>query len=401
MSTWETISAYELEQIGALRVEDGNHGEYRPRPAEFVSEGVAFIRAADINNGSVDFAGAGKINEVARERIRKGVGQPRDVLLSHKGTVGKVALAPDDSPDYVCSPQTTLWRSLDDGRIDHRYLRFSLESPNFIAQLETRKGQSDMAPYVSLTEQRRLSLVLPPIGEQRAIAEVLGALGDKIAANAKLNQATAQLSVALVAERTPCVPLSGIVHHIRTSLAPDRFGDAPLAHFSFPAFDAGQVPETTSPDAIKSSKFLIEQPCVLVSKLNPRFPRIWNVSAVPSELALASTEFLVLEGVSTSSSVLHAILSHPTFSASLKSMVAGTSGSHQRVRPDELLSTLVIDPREIGKDTQRLLTDLGALAADTRRESAMLANLRDALLPQLMSGNIRVKDVEMAVGEVL
>ena len=42
-----------------------------------------------------------------------------------------------------------------------------------------------MAPYINLADIRVASITLPPLVEQRAIAEVLGALDDKIAANAR------------------------------------------------------------------------------------------------------------------------------------------------------------------------------------------------------------------------
>src|SRR5699024_2246403 len=47
-------------------------------------------------------------------------------------------------------------------------------------------GQSDMAPYVSLTDQRSMTVRYPHAEEQRAIADVLGAIDDKIEANRKL-----------------------------------------------------------------------------------------------------------------------------------------------------------------------------------------------------------------------
>src|SRR5436309_4231707 len=103
---WYTATVAELQREGILLVEDGNHGEYRPRPDEFVDRGVAFIRAADMNGGRVLFESSAKINDCARQRITKGIGAPGDVLLSHKGTVGKVTLVPDDAPSFVCSPQT-------------------------------------------------------------------------------------------------------------------------------------------------------------------------------------------------------------------------------------------------------------------------------------------------------
>jgi type I restriction enzyme S subunit len=93
----------ELEALGWLRVQDGNHGELRPRQNEFGSGDTRFIRAADMDAGRVLFDQAAVINAVALARIRKGIGMPGDVLFSHKGTVGKLALVPLDAPPFVCS----------------------------------------------------------------------------------------------------------------------------------------------------------------------------------------------------------------------------------------------------------------------------------------------------------
>ncbi|GFE90626.1 restriction endonuclease subunit S [Steroidobacter agaridevorans] len=196
-ANWRSATVSELQREGALLVEDGNHGEYRPRPDEFVQSGISFIRAADMEDGQVLFDGASKISDLARKRITKGVGKPGDVLLSHKGTVGKVALVRDDAPPFVCSPQTTFWRTLDEDRVDRRYLYAFLRSPGFHEQLRTRSGETDMAPYVSLTSQRGLSVHLPPIGHQRRIADILGALDDKIEVNRRMNETLEAMARAL------------------------------------------------------------------------------------------------------------------------------------------------------------------------------------------------------------
>jgi len=366
-----------------------------------VADGVPFIRAADMSGGMVDFHAAGKINGIARTRIRKGVGAPGDVILSHKGTVGKVAVAPADSPDFVCSPQTTFWRSIDGDVIDQRYLKFVLVSADFGRQLDVLKGQTDMAPYVSLTDQRSMELELPAIAEQRAIAEVLGALDDKIAGNARLVGTSEELAVAIASESVPTVALGEIVSHHKRAVDPNSVNDALVEHFSLPAFDTQHAPEVVAPRAIKSGKFEICQPSVLVSKLNPRFPRIWDVPASGTWQGLASTEFLVLESRFSSSSVLWSILSQPIFSASLESQVAGTSGSHQRVRPADLLATHVIDPRTMPDPAKDAITSLGLCVAAYRSESTTLAATRDTLLPLLMSGEITVKTAKRAAGEVV
>jgi type I restriction enzyme, S subunit len=194
---WRTATVAELQRDGILLVEDGNHGEYRPRPDEFVERGVAFIRAADMAAGRVLFESAAKISERARQRITKGIGAPGDVLLSHKGTVGKVALVPREAPLFVCSPQTTFWRTLDEDHLDRKYLFAFLRSPGFHAQLATRAGETDMAPYVSLTSQRGLSITLPSIDTQRAIVHILGTLDDKIEVNRRMNETLEAMARAL------------------------------------------------------------------------------------------------------------------------------------------------------------------------------------------------------------
>ncbi len=89
------LSVAELQARGLLLVEDGNHGENRPRPDEFTKSGIAFIRAADMSDGVLHFDQCERINEQGRARVRKGIGQPDDIIISHKGTIGKIAVAPD------------------------------------------------------------------------------------------------------------------------------------------------------------------------------------------------------------------------------------------------------------------------------------------------------------------
>ncbi|ALO65808.1 hypothetical protein AS189_04010 [Arthrobacter alpinus] len=67
------------------------------------------------------------------------------------------------------------------------------------------------------------------------------------------------------------------------------------------------------------------------------------------------------------------------------------------MKPGDLLATLVLDPRAVPADIQDRVTSTGLVAADTRLQNANLAATRDALLPQLMSGKLRVKDAETLV----
>ena len=194
---WSSRTVIELQRDGIILVEDGNHGEYRPRPNEFSTIGTSFIRAADMAGGRVLFESAQKISDIAMQRIRKGIGAGGDVILSHKGTVGKVAYVPLDAQPFVCSPQTTFWRTLDNDKIDRRYLFSFLNSQNFKDQLYSLANETDMAGYVSLTSQRGLKVDLPPIEKQRSIAHILGSLDDKIELNRQMNATLEGMAQAL------------------------------------------------------------------------------------------------------------------------------------------------------------------------------------------------------------
>ena len=165
---WPKRTVAELQELGALLVEDGNHGENRPRPTEFSDEGVQFIRAADMDGGRVLFESAQRINEVARQRVRKGIGAGGDVILSHKGTVGKVACVPSDAPPFVCSPQTTFWRVKDPKQLDRRFIYYFLLSRAFREQLDSRKGETDMADYVIGANGSGKSNLIEAIGVELA-----------------------------------------------------------------------------------------------------------------------------------------------------------------------------------------------------------------------------------------
>lgn len=348
--------------------------------------GIDITRATQ-REGTVPVVSSGGISSFHDTAAARAPG----VVIGRKGTLGKVFYLPTDYWPH----DTTLW--VQDFKGNHpRFVYY------FMTQFDTAWLDAGSAnPTLNRNHLHPLKVLWPPVAQQHAIAEVLGALDDKIAANIKLAATADEMATALLANFQPSIELSGIVEYRKNSINPLTLDDSRVAQFSLPAFDQAQLPEESSPLDIKSSKFRIERPSVLVSKLNPRFPRIWNVSHVPKIPALASTEFLVLEPLHSSTTVLWAILSQPDFSASLESKVAGTSGSHQRVKPADLLATFVLDPRSIPSEVQDCITAIGLRAAQTRLENRTLAATRDALLPQLMSGKLRVKDAEKLVSAAI
>jgi Type I restriction modification DNA specificity domain len=227
-------------------------------------------------------------------------------------------------------------------------------------------------------------------GERQRIAELLGALDDKIAANERVIAAAENLMVATAESVSDRVPLSSLAGRSTAFRNVGEFDDV-VAHFSLPAFDDGAKPRVVGAESVKSGKFVLSDPCVLVAKLNPRIPRIWNVVSLPSEMALASSEFLVLRPIGVDSSALWSAVRQPEVLGALQHRAAGTSGSRQRIQARDLLDVAVRDVRRLSFAASQAITSLGALCHARRAESTRLSAFRDALLPLLTSGKVRVK----------
>jgi len=295
-------------------------------------------------------------------------------------------------------------------------------SPDFIYyNLSTRKAElQSMAcsgsaqPILNKGHFSQLPISLPPLSEQRAIASVLGSLDDKIDLNRRMNETLEALAQSLF--KSSFVPacrslgvgrdttqsalpkgwregkVSDLATLSRDGLNPGEFSDEVFDHYSLPAFDEGRTPKTEKGDTIMSNKFLVPPDCVMVSKLNPRIPRIWLPDLRGPNRAVCSTEFLVATpkpGVSRE--FLYCLFINESFASVFTTMVTGTSGSHQRVRPESLLSmdTPLPPAPLIQKFTETVAPMLKRISQNIY-ESRTLAALRDALLPKLLSGELRV-----------
>ncbi len=413
---WATRSVGELQDEGILLVEDGNHGEYRPRSDEFGEGEYAFIRAADLDGGRVLFESAQRINDKAVERIRKGVGRGGDVLFSHKGTVGKLAFAPLDSPAFVCSPQTTFWRSLDPGRLDRRYLYCFMRSQAFTDQWMARSNETDMAAYVSLTAQRQLTVALPPIEEQRAIADVLGPLDDKIEHNRQTARALERLAQAIFrawfvdfepvkAKAAGATAFPSMPQPVFDAL-PTRFIDSDLG----PAPEGWEVMRLDELltlqrgfDLPKQSRSNGSHPIFAASGLNGWHSE-WKVqgpgvttgrSGVLGQVFFVDRDFWPLNTSLWVKEYKRSNPWHAYFLLHTLDLAQFNAGSAvPTLNRNHVHSLPVFAPPDNMLNALRETCDLTfALDRQLRTENDTLAAMRDYLLPKLLSGQVRVETV--------
>ena len=424
-------SVLELQDEGTLLVADGNHGEYRPRSDEFGQGEYAFIRAADMDDGRVLFDSAQRINDQALARIRKGVGQGGDVLFSHKGTVGKLALVPLDAPPFVCSPQTTFWRTLDEERLDRRYLYCFMRSSAFTDQWMARSNETDMAAYVSLTAQRQLNVALPEIDEQRAIAGVLGALDDKIEHNRWTARALERLAGAIFqawfvgfepvkAKAAGATSFPSIPQAVFDAL-PTRFVDSEIG----PVPEGWEVKPIATIATFLNGLALQKYPprgdgedlrVIKIAELRKGSAEgaAWANGDVAEQYVIGDGDLLfswsgTLEaefwfgGKGVLNQHLFKVTSsrfpswfcflwirqHLPWFRAIASSKATTMGHIKRGHLQE--TPVVVPPNEVLHEANEVIGPIYDLFGQLMIESRKLAAMRDVLLPKLLSGEVRVR----------
>jgi type I restriction enzyme, S subunit len=429
LDSWET---HRLDKVATII--DSLH-----KTPAYSEQGLPMVRVTDIRGGFLDLSGTLKVNDdVFEEFTRRHRPERGDIVFSRVGTYGNASYVPNDAP--FCLGQNT---AIIHPSIDSRFLHYCLQSPAVREQIEHSVVGSTQKT-ISLKSISALQIPVPPPQELGAIAHILGTLDDKIELNRRMNETLEAMARALfkswfvdfdpvrakVEGRDPGLPkpLADLfpdsfedseLGEIPKGWAVGRFGDVvdllreqecPLLspgvlfqHFSIPAFDEGQTARMEYGESIKSLKSRVPAGVVLFSKLNPEIERVWLVDVVSADRAVCSTEFLVLNPLPPfTRSSMYCLMRLPFFRQQIVGLVTGTSKSHQRAQVKSILNLpVVIPPSSIGAAFDRTSESLLARTLESRRESRTLSTLREALLPKLISGELRVNDARRFVEHIL
>ena len=317
------------------------------------------------------------------------------VVIGRKGTIGSLHYCPEpvwpiDTTFYVTGSE----------QIEIRYAYY------FLRTLPLAAMNNDSAvPGLNRSQAEGIKVCIPDIAEQQRIVGLLGMLDDKIESNQTVVTRAEQLIDEIAEQKAtdlPTVALSEVCSLSKSTWKPGTSSDQTVHLFSLPAFDEGAVPEQAAVSSIKSNKTLMDRPGVLVSRLNPRFSRMWWVETDATLVSICSPEFAYLTaGDMHGLACTWLAVRSPEFRGEIVDRVTGTSGSHQRVRPADLMTIGVPDYRSLAEHTQMAVLTLLHLVSARRQQSVVLAELRDALLPELMSGRMRVDEAGHLVSEAL
>jgi type I restriction enzyme, S subunit len=395
-SPWKmsTLGRHFDIQLGKMLNSARNVGEPKP-----------YLGNKAVQWGRIEVAAAGTVPltkaDQERYRLRK-----NDLLVCEGGEVGRAAIWWDQLPE--CYYQKALHRLRSKSGFDPRVMMALLE---YWAETGRFRHFVTQTSIAHLPRDKFLTMPLPeiPPGEQVRIRDVLEDVDDLILRLERLIEKKQALKQGMMQQlltgktRLPeCtdewhpITVGEMCDQHRHAVDPRRHPSREFEHFSLPAYDDGERPVLDRGSEINSIKFAVPPEAVLVSKLNPRIPRVWAPEQIGVN-AIASTEFVVLTPkTGVHRSFLKWLMKSIQVAGRMRLLAVGTTGSHARIHPGQIASLAVVVPpqaeqiaiSEVLDDVAREVNHLSARLAKTKA-------VKKGMVQEMLSGRTRLPAAEV------
>lgn len=377
----------------------------------YKESGISLIRSQNVLDFSFSINGLAFIDEKQAKALNNVTVESRDILLNITGdSVARVCQVPDEWLPARVNQHVAIIRA-NQQVLNPEYLLYYLLTKKSKDNLLMLASAGATRNALTKTMIEDLDITLPPLEEQKAIASILSALDDKIELNLQMNKTLEEMAMALykhwfvdfgpfqngnfVESELGMIPEGWEVRGLGEATILSAGGDKPSNHskditaenqipiYSNGISDEGIYGYTTMPKISEESVTISARGTIgfVCLRLHPYFPIVRLISAIPRQ-NLISNKYLYLY---------------------LKNQnIHGTGTTQQQLTvPDFSRSQIVIPAIEVINDFTQITNKLYTKIDANKNENQTLTNLRDTLLPKLISGEVRVKDAEQILAAAL
>ncbi|GKR10396.1 restriction endonuclease subunit S [Aeromonas caviae] len=365
-----------------------------------------------------------------------------DLVFPKVGTIGKVGILSTAKgiEHYLLSTNTMRLR-VNDKVACRDFVYYYFAWPRTSDSIKAHNANS-VQPVFNFTSLKNFEITLPPLEEQRCASAFLCALDDRIALLRETSATLEAIAQALfkswfvdfdpVHARTREEQPAGLAPEV-AALFPDSFEESPLGlvprgwslsqlseayeinptrklkkgemapylDMASVATSGHTVAGVSDREMGSGTKFINGD--TLLARITPCLEngKTAFVDFLSQEqTGWGSTEFVVLRPKAPLPAYHGYLLArHPAFREHAIQSMSGTSG-RQRVQNDVLGRYLVIVPSEkVAMAFNDVISPLQQKITENHRQAQTLANLRDTLLPRLITGQLRLPDAEAMVAE--
>ena len=398
----------------------------------YVNSGIPVIRGNNLSDTKAFVGDFVYVSEATADELRTCNVFPGDLVFPHRGAIGEVGIVPESKyARYILS--TSLMKlTCDRELVDPLFIFYFFRSPQGRhALLENASTVGTPGIGQPLASLRTISLPIPPTTEQRAIAHILGTLDDKIELNRRMNETLEAMARALFKSWfVDFDPVRAKMEGRSTGLPPPI---SALFPDSFEDSELGEIPKGWKVKALDEIAYFLNGlalqnfppnggktlPVIKIAQL-----RAGNTTDADLASAALTPEYIIKDGdiLFSWSGSLECVLwaggpgalnqhlfkvtsdSYPRWLCYLgvhhhlddfRQIAAGKATTMGHIQRHHLSDAKLAVPHE------KLLLSVGNIISpiieglwQRNVQSRTLAALRDALLPKLISGEVRVKDAE-------
>jgi type I restriction enzyme S subunit len=414
-------------------------------PGDHDPDGAPLIKVGDLAQNRINPVPAFRVSREKHQAHRRTALEGGELLLSLVGAVGLCCVVPPTMVGWNAARAVAVVRLRDPE--ESAFVRLALLSPP-LQHLMFMWSNTTVQTTLNLKEIRQLPIPWPPVGIRRTIAAILGAIEDKIELNRRMNETLEEMARALFkswfvdfdpvrAKREGRAPAG--MDAETAALFPDSFEDSELGpipkgwrvstmeecsrRIAIGPFGSDIKTENFVPCGVpvirggNLTQGFVDKGFVFVS--DAKADDLRNANAFPGDIVITHRGTLGQVGiipkmsrfpryvVSQSQMLLSAdperasdryLFEYLRSRAGQHALLANTSqtGVPAIARPVSSVKAirLVRPPIPVVDAFQQLAEALASRETHNDTESCSLAELRDALLPRLLSGELRVKDAE-------
>jgi len=411
----------------------------------FVEEGIPVIRGNNLTIDSTNFVDDGFVFITSEKAKELGTwAEQDDLVFTAAGTLGQIAIIPPKRKfdKYIISNKQLRAR-IDKNLMVPLFAFYWFQSKKMVEYINLRNTGSTI-PLINLSVLKSLPIPVPSIQEQKAIVEVLSAIDSKIELNQCMNCTLEAVGAALFRrwfvdfefpnqEGKPYKTTGGKMQYneelqmeIPENWTAKRVGDLAKINehsinrdFSFSAIEYIDIDSVeqglikkrqllTLKNAPSRAKRIVKDEDIIISTVRPNLKHFAFIQGAKAN-TIVSTGFAVISAKLTSPKLLYYHLTSDRYTNYLSAIADSHTSTYPSFNPDIIYNTLIAHPIEekngvmakLILDFERLLSCVFQKIHNNNEQNSVLSMLRDALLPKLMSGKIRVpinkENVEMAV----
>jgi len=371
--------------------------------SDYVAEGVPVVMPTNIGVRRINADGIARVDESTAERLSRYGLQVGDIVYSRRGDVEKCALVRGAEEGWLCGTGCLRVRLGSQATVSPEFAAYYLSHP-VVRDWVVRHAVGATMPNLNTKILSDLPVAAPSRDEQARVVSILGALDAKIDHDYSLARRLNALA-SLLYDRTVAASRGGrtvrvgdvaevnaLKHSIRSH--PERISYIDIS--SVRPREISQVTDLAYEEAPSRARRVVRAGDTLVSTVRPE-RRSFAFIARGMDGLTASTGFAVVSPTGATATYLYRAV---TSDACINFLSAAASGSaYPAVNPDILVDWKFVLPADGGAAYEAVARPLEDLRWAQLNEAEHLADLRDLLIPNLISAHMGVAETYERFGD--